>query len=75
MSAFLLQRELSHGFLFRVGELAERVDRLSAVPFAVFDAFGGSHHCHVHLTVTGADVIPVDEVGCVRIRPRRARRP
>ena len=49
------------GFFF-FGELVERVDGLAAVEFAVIHVFGRAHDGDVQLTVTGADVVPVNEV-------------
>ena len=49
------------GFFF-FGELVERVDGLAAVEFAVIHVFGRAHDGDVQLTMTGADMIPVDEV-------------
>lgn len=48
--------------LFFIGELVERVDGLAAVEFAVIHVFGRAHDGDVQLTVTGADVVPVNEV-------------
>lgn len=48
--------------LFFIGELVKRVDRLAVVEFAVVHVFGRAHDGDVQLTVTGADMIPVDEV-------------
>ena len=48
--------------LFLVGELVERVDRLAVVEFAVVHVFGRAHDGDIQLTMTGADVVPVDEV-------------
>lgn len=48
--------------LFLVGELVERVDRLAVVEFAVVHVFGCAHDGDIQLTMTGADVVPVDEV-------------
>ncbi len=48
--------------LFLVGELVERVDRLAVVEFAVIHVFGRAHDGDIQLTVTGADMIPVDEI-------------
>ena len=48
--------------LFFIGELVKRVDRLAAVEFAVVHVFGRAHDGDVQLTVTGADVVPVNEV-------------
>ena len=49
------------GFFF-FGELVERVDGLAAVEFAVVHVFRRAHDGDVQLTMTGADMIPVDEV-------------
>lgn len=49
------------GFFF-VGVLAEGVDGLAAVELAVIDILRRAHDGDVQLTMTGADVIPVDEV-------------
>ena len=49
------------GFFF-VGVLAEGVDGLAAVEFAVIDILSRAHDGDVQLTMTGADVVPVDEV-------------
>ena len=49
------------GFFF-FGELVEGIDGLSVVELAVTNVFGGAHDGDVQLAVTGADVIPVDEV-------------
>lgn len=48
--------------LFLVGELVERVDRLAVMEFAVVHILGCAHDGDIQLTMTGADVIPVDEV-------------
>ena len=48
--------------LFFVGVLAEGVDGLAAVELAVIDVFRRAHNGDVQLAVTGADMIPVDEV-------------
>ena len=48
--------------LFFIGELVKRVDRLAVVEFAVVHVFGRAHDGDVQLTVTGADVVPVNEV-------------
>ena len=48
--------------LFFVGVLAEGVDGLTAVEFAVVHILGRAHNGDVQLAVTGADVVPVDEV-------------
>ncbi len=57
------------GFFF-VGVFAEGVDGLAAVELAVVDIFRRAHDGDVQLAVTGADVIPVDEVdaGCDQLR-------
>jgi len=49
------------GFFF-FGELVEGIDGLAVVELAVTNVFGGAHDGDVQLAVTGADVIPVDEV-------------
>ena len=49
------------GFFF-VGVLAEGVDGLAAVELAVANVFRRAHDGDVQLTMTGADVVPVDEV-------------
>ena len=49
------------GFFF-VGVLAEGVDGLTAVELAVIDILRRTHNGDVQLAVTGADVVPVDEV-------------
>ena len=49
------------GFFF-FGELVEGIDGLSVVELAVTNVFGGAHDGDVQLAVTGADVVPVDEV-------------
>ena len=49
------------GFFF-VGVLAEGVDGLAAVELAVIHVFRRAHDGDVQLTMTGADMIPVDEV-------------
>ena len=49
------------GFFF-IGVLAEGVDGLAAMELAVIDIFRRAHDGDVELAVTGADVIPVDEV-------------
>ena len=49
------------GFFF-VGVFAEGVDGLAAVEFAVVHVFGRAHDGDIQLTMTGADVVPVDEV-------------
>ena len=49
------------GFFF-VGVFAEGVDGLAAVEFAVVHVFRRAHDGDVELAVTGADMIPVDEV-------------
>ena len=48
--------------LFFVGVLAEGVDGLAAVELAVIDILRRTHNGDVQLTMTGADVVPVDEV-------------
>ena len=48
--------------LFFVGILAEGVDGLAAVELAVIDILRRTHNGDVQLAVTGADVVPVDEV-------------
>ena len=48
--------------LFLVGELVQCIYGLAAVPLAVADVLGGAHDGDVQLTVTGADMVPVDEV-------------
>ena len=48
--------------LFFIGELVKRVDGLAVVEFAVIHVLGRAHDGDIQLTVTGADVIPVDEV-------------
>ena len=48
--------------LFFVGELVERVDRLAVVEFAVVHILGRAHDGDIQLAMTGADMIPVDEV-------------
>ena len=49
------------GFFF-VGVFAEGVDGLAAVELAVVHVFRRAHDGDVQLAVTGADVVPVDEV-------------
>ena len=49
------------GFFF-VGVLAEGVDGLAAVELAVIDILRRTHNGDVQLTMTGADMVPVDEV-------------
>ena len=49
------------GFFF-VGVFAEGVDGLAVVEFAVIHVLGRTHDGDVQLTVTGADVVPVNEV-------------
>ena len=49
------------GFFF-FGELVEGIDGLAVVELAVTNVFGGAHDGDVQLAVTGADVVPVDEV-------------
>ena len=49
------------GFFF-FGELVEGIDGLAVVEFAVIHVLGRAHDGDVQLTVTGADMIPVDEV-------------
>ena len=49
------------GFFF-VGVFAEGVDGLAAVELAVIDILRRTHNGDVQLTMTGADMIPVDEV-------------
>lgn len=48
--------------LFLVGELVERVDRLAVMEFAVVHILGCAHDGDIQLAMTGADVVPVDEV-------------
>ena len=48
--------------LFFIGELVKRVDGLAVVEFAVIHVLGRAHDGDIQLTVTGADVVPVDEV-------------
>ena len=48
--------------LFFVGELVERVDRLTVVEFAVVHILGRAHDGDIQLAMTGTDVVPVDEV-------------
>ena len=57
------------GFFF-VGVLAEGVDGLTVVELAVVHIFRRAHDGDVQLTMTGADVVPVDEVdaGCDQLR-------
>lgn len=49
------------GFFF-FGELVEGIDGLAVVEFAVIHVLGRAHDGDVQLTVTGADMIPVDEI-------------
>ena len=49
------------GFFF-VGVFAEGVDGLAAVEFAVVHVFRRAHDGDVQLAMTGADMVPVDEV-------------
>ena len=49
------------GFFF-VGVFAEGVDGLAAVELAVIDILRRTHNGDVQLAMTGADMIPVDEV-------------
>ncbi len=49
------------GFFF-FGELVEGIDGLAVVEFAVVHILGRAHDGDVQLAVTGADMIPVDEV-------------
>ena len=49
------------GFFF-VGVLAEGVDGLAAVELAVVHILGRAHDGDIQLAMTGADVVPVDEV-------------
>ena len=58
------------GFFF-VGVFAEGVDGLAAVEFAVIDILGRAHDGDVQLTMTGADVIPVDEVDVCELAASR----
>ncbi len=48
--------------LFLVGELVEGVDNLTVVPLSVVDRIGCTHNGYVKLSVTSANVVPVDEV-------------
>ena len=48
--------------LFLVGELVQCIDGLAAVPLAVADILGRSHYGNIELSVTRADMIPVNEV-------------
>ena len=48
--------------LFFVGVFAEGVDGLAVMEFAVIDVFRRTHNGDVELAMTGADMIPVDEV-------------
>ena len=48
--------------LFLVGELVERVDRLAVMEFAVVHILGCAHDGDIQLAMTGADVVPVNEV-------------
>lgn len=49
------------GFFF-FGELVEGIDGLAVVEFAIIHVLSRTHDGDVQLTVTGADVVPVDEV-------------
>lgn len=49
------------GFFF-FGELVEGIDGLAVVEFAVIHVLGRAHDGDVQLTVTVADMIPVDEI-------------
>lgn len=49
------------GFFF-FGELVEGIDGLAVVEFAVIHVLGRAHDGDIQLTVTGADMIPVDEI-------------
>lgn len=49
------------GFFF-FGELVEGIDGLAVVEFAIIHVLSRTHDGDVQLTVTGADMIPVDEV-------------
>lgn len=48
--------------LFLVGELVERVDCLAVMEFAVVHILGCAHDGDIQLAMTGADMIPVDEI-------------
>jgi len=48
--------------LFLVGVLTEGIDNLTVVPLAVAYILGGTHNGNVELTMTCANVVPVDEV-------------
>ena len=48
--------------LFFIGELVERVDGLAVVELAVVHVFSRAHDGDIQLAMTGADVVPVDEV-------------
>ena len=49
------------GFFF-FGELVEGIDGLAVVEFAVVHILGCAHDGDIQLAMTGADVVPVDEV-------------
>ena len=49
------------GFFF-FGELVEGIDGLAVVEFAVVHILGCAHDGDIQLAMTGADMIPVDEV-------------
>ena len=49
------------GFFF-VGVFAEGVDRLAVMEFAVVHILGCAHDGDIQLAMTGADMIPVDEI-------------
>ncbi len=57
-----LERVMRVVSFFFIGVLAEGVDGLAAVELAVVHVFGRAHDGDIQLTMTGADVVPVDEV-------------
>lgn len=62
LSRIELERVMRVVSLFFIGELVKRVDGLAVVEFAVIHVLGRAHDGDIQLTVTGADMIPVDEI-------------